>query len=76
MRLLTDGGIPFVAMQRYGPIWYLFTLVMFSTDPTKVLTESKKIHISLVKSYVTLEFVYNSCSTNHGLLYNYILCLF
>lgn len=31
--LLTVGGTPLEAMQRYAPMWSRFTLVMFNVDP-------------------------------------------
>jgi hypothetical protein len=43
--LLTVGGTPFVAMQRYAPICSRFTLVMLNTGPSMLDTET---HISMV----------------------------
>jgi len=41
IRLLTEGGIPFEAMQRYAPISDRVTFASFRNSPWKVLTESK-----------------------------------
>lgn len=38
MRLLTDGGTPLEAMQRYGPMCNRFTLLILNTLPSTVAT--------------------------------------
>lgn len=44
--LLTDGGTPLEAMQRYGPMCSLFTLVMLNVLPSMegAGTEKKNIN--------------------------------
>lgn len=36
--LLTEGGIPLEAIHKYGPICMRFTLVIFSTEPSALIT--------------------------------------
>lgn len=38
MRLLTDGGTPLLAIQRYAPISALLTLVKFNVSPKSFST--------------------------------------
>lgn len=39
IRLLTEGGTPLLAIQRYAPMCNLLIRVMLNTEPSTVATE-------------------------------------
>ena len=58
--LLTVGGTPLVAMQKYAPICSRFTLVMLNTGPSMLGTET---HI-LIAIYETCAAMYEASVKN------------
>lgn len=47
IRLLTVGGTPFEAIQRYGPICRRLTCVISSSGPSMLATAATTNHISM-----------------------------
>lgn len=47
IRLLTDGGTPFEAIHKYGPICKRLTRVIFSSGPSTLRTETRYKRISV-----------------------------
>lgn len=79
MRLLTEGGIPLDAMQRYGPICCLLTRVIFKIGPSKLDTEIIKIkllfnriltHYTCSHGIPQLNHLYTFSAQNRGSLGN------